>query len=87
MLRKLWERLVRPFREQPVRMGLVLITVGVIDVVLREGFGIEPLARDTNWLSDAPILLLGAGLVLYGRLRRAPPRGALLLLLLLSRLS
>lgn len=87
MLRRIWERIARPIREQPVRMGLVLISVGLIDVVLRDGFGFELVARDSNWLSDVPILILGAGLVLYGRLRRPPVSGALALVLLLSGLS
>lgn len=87
MLRRVWQRIAQPFREQPVRMGLVLIAVGMIDVVLRDGFGFEPIARNSNWLSDVPILILGAGLVLYGRLRRRPGSGALSLLLLLFLLS
>ncbi len=81
------ERLARPFRDQPARIGWVLIAVGVIDVVLRDGFGVELIARDTHWLSDVPILVLGVALVLYGRLRRPRAGGASWLLLLLLSLA
>jgi hypothetical protein len=75
MRRTVRDRFLRPFREQPVQMGLILIAVGLIDLVLVRGLGFGLLVADPSWLSHAPVLLLGAALVLYGRLRRPPAGG------------
>jgi len=87
MFRRVRERIAEPFREQPVRMGLVLIGGGMIGVVLRQVFGFELFHLSNGWISDLSLVLVGSGVLLYAWLRRPPAGGALSLLLLLSGLG